>query len=81
MPRQTSSSVDDVQTNRELNMILNRLEKLERTQKSDVERGRESDTTEKGLYRLVKEGGNYHVEFKFKDGWVRSSASTLTKRS
>ena len=80
MPKQISSSVEDVQTRREMDQILNRLEKLERNQKSDTERGIESDMGAKGLYRLVKESNNYHVEFKFKDGWVRSSATTFTKR-
>ena len=80
MPKQTTSSVEDVQTRREMDQILNRLAKLERNHKSDTERGAESDTGSKGLYRLVKEDNNYFVEFKFKDGWVRSSATTYTKR-
>ena len=39
-----------------------------------------NETLQLGTYRVLKEDGKYYIEFKHKDGWVRSNASNFTLR-
>lgn len=75
------SRVSDTTTKMELEDIVRRLERLE--QSLDSERpSSSSKNSERQLnsYRVIKEEGKHYVEFKHKDGWIRSSSSTFNLR-
>ena len=75
------SRVEDKTTKMELESIVNRLDRLEQSLKNESSSA-SSKNSERQLntYRLVKEDSKYYIEFKHKDGWVRSDASNFTLR-
>lgn len=75
------SRVSDPLVKMELEELQNRLDRLEQSILSD--RDNSSDKNEGmqlNTYRVLKEQGKYYIEFKHKDGWVRSDASNFTLR-
>lgn len=75
------SRVEDKTTKMELESIVNRLDRLEQSLKNESSSA-SSKNSERQLntYRLVKEDSKYYIEFKHKDGWIRSSSSTFSLR-
>ena len=75
------SRVEDPIVKMELEDIERRLNILEQSLKNDRESSSsKNESQQKNTYRLVKEDGKYYVEFKHKDGWVKSSSSTFNLR-
>lgn len=75
------SRVSDPLVKMEFESLENRLERLEqsilneKSNSADKNEGLQLNT-----YRVLKEDGKYYIEFKHKDGWVRSDASNFTLR-
>ena len=75
------SRVKDPIVKMELEDIEQRLNRLEQSLHGDRESSSsKNENQQRNTYRLVKEDGKYYVEFKHKDGWVRSSSSTFNLR-
>jgi hypothetical protein len=75
------SRVDDPTIKMELEDLDGRVDKLEQSIKGDRESSSSKNSdAQLNTYRVIKEGGNHYVEFKHKDGWVRSSSSTFNLR-
>tara|TARA_R100001463_G_scaffold89240_3_gene143974 strand:- start:443 stop:679 length:237 start_codon:yes stop_codon:yes gene_type:complete len=76
------SRVSDPTTKMEIQELDSRLDKIEQSlNKSTSQRPSDKNAhLQKNTYRVVKEDSNYYIEFKHKDGWLRSSASNFTLR-
>lgn len=75
------SRVNDPLIKMELDELESRINILEQSMKQS--KSKSYDKNEKlqlGTYRVLKEEGKYYIEFKHKDGWVRSNASNFTLR-
>lgn len=75
------SRVNDPLIKMELDELESRINILE--QSIVQSKSKSYDKNEKlqlGTYRVLKEEGKYYIEFKHKDGWVRSNASNFTLR-
>tara|TARA_R100001463_G_scaffold51714_4_gene102408 strand:+ start:70 stop:306 length:237 start_codon:yes stop_codon:yes gene_type:complete len=76
------SRASDPVVKMEFEDIISRLEIIEQSLKSGGS-SKSSDKNahlQKNSYRLIKEDSKYYVEFKHKDGWIRSEASNFTLR-
>tara|TARA_R110002074_G_scaffold402033_1_gene602906 strand:- start:10258 stop:10494 length:237 start_codon:yes stop_codon:yes gene_type:complete len=76
------SRVSEPLTKMELEDIESRLDKIEQSLKSTT-RDKSSDKNahlQKNTYRVIKEDSNYYVEFKHKDGWIRSTSTNFNLR-
>jgi|TARA_R100001530_G_scaffold27131_5_gene21701 hypothetical protein len=65
----------------EIEDLENRVRKLEQS----ITGGRESASDknageQQNTYRVIKESGKHYVEFKSKEGWIRSDSSTFNLR-
>ena len=75
------SRLEDPLLVQELRELSNRIDVLEQSLKGTRESASDKNADkQKNSYRVIKEDGNHYVEFKSKDGWVRSSGSTFTLR-
>ena len=75
------SRVSDPIVKMELVELESRLDKVEQSLKSN--KGSSSDKNahlQKNTYRVIKEDSNYYVEFKHKDGWIRSTSTNFSLR-
>tara|TARA_R100000234_G_scaffold32786_1_gene19265 strand:- start:136 stop:369 length:234 start_codon:yes stop_codon:yes gene_type:complete len=75
------SRVNDPLIKMEIQELEKKIEILEQSIKSN--RSNSTDKNEDkqiGTYRVIKEDSKYYVEFKHKDGWIRSEASNFTLR-
>lgn len=75
------SRVNDPLIKMELDELESRINILE--QSIVQSKSKSYDKNEKlqlGTYRVLKEEGKYYIEFKHKDGWVRSDSSNFTLR-
>ena len=75
------SRVSDPLVKMELEELSSRLDVIEQSIKGS--KSKSYDKNEKlqlGTYRVLKEEGKYYIEFKHKDGWVRSDSSNFTLR-
>ncbi len=76
------SRVSEPLTKMELEDIELRLDRIEQSLK-ETTRKNSSDKNahfQKNTYRVIREDSKYYVEFKHKDGWIRSEASNFTLR-
>ena len=76
------SRVNEPLIKMELEDLESRLDKIEQSLKSTT-RDKSSDKNahlQKNTYRVIKEDGTYFVEYKHKDGWIRSSTSSFSLR-
>ena len=64
----------------ELEAIVNRLERLEQSLSGSRESSSKNNERQLNTYKLIKEDGKYYIEFKHKDGWVRSDSSSFKLR-
>ena len=75
------SRVDDPTIKMELEDLDERVNKLEQSIKGDRESSSAKNSeAQLNTYRVIKEGGKHYVEFKHKDGWIRSDSSTFNLR-
>jgi hypothetical protein len=76
------SRVSDATVKMELEELETRLDIIEQSIKSElkVTSSDKNAHLQKNSYRLVKEDSKYYVEFKHKDGWIRSEASNFSLR-
>jgi len=75
------SRVSDPLIKMELDELESRINILEQSMAQS--KSKSYDKNEKlqlGTYRVLKEENKYYIEFKHKDGWVRSNASNFTLR-
>ena len=73
--------VSDPTVKMEIEALENRLEKLEQSLRGNRESASsKNESRQLNTYRVVKEDGNHFIEFKHKDGWVRSDASSFKLR-
>jgi|ETNvirenome_6_85_1030632.scaffolds.fasta_scaffold112028_2 uncharacterized protein YoxC len=76
------SRIEDPIISQEVRDLENRISRLEQSLKGN--RTSSSDKNahqQKNSYRVVKEDGKHYVEFKSKEGWIRSDSSTFSMRS
>jgi len=75
------SRISDPTIKMEIESIEDRLEKLEQSLKGNKETSSsKNENRQLNSYRVVKEDGSHFIEFKHKDGWVRSDSSSFKLR-
>lgn len=75
------SRVSDPIVKMELEELESRLDKVEQSLKGTRESSSGKNAhLQKNTYRVTKEDGTYFVEYKHKDGWIRSSTSSFSLR-
>ena len=76
------SRVSDPIVKMEIEELESRLDIIEQSTKSKlkVTSSDKNAHLQRNSYRVVKEDSKYYVEFKHKDGWIRSEASNFTLR-
>lgn len=76
------SRVSDPIVKMEIEELESRLDIIEQSTKSKlkVTSSDKNAHLQRNSYRVVKEDSKYYVEFKHKDGWIRSEASNFSLR-
>lgn len=75
------SRVEDPTIKMELQELDTRINKLEQSLKGERESSSAKNADKQvNTYRVIKEDGKHYIEFKHKDGWVRSSSSSFNLR-
>jgi len=76
------SRVSDPIVKMEIEELESRLDIIEQSTKSKlkVTSSDKNAHLQKNSYRVIKEDSKYYVEFKHKDGWIRSEASNFSLR-
>lgn len=75
------SRIEDPTTAREFEDLEERVEKLEQSLKGTRESSSSKNADkQENSYRVIKADGDHFVEFKTKEGWVRSDSSNFKIR-